>query len=220
MASTVHASRPIDLDAFAYVVAHDLKAPLRSLHLFAEVLHEELADQVRVDQQGHFETLRDELRRMADLVEGVRRFAGVCAINGTTPDTRAAVEDAWIAAGGPGSGLHLRVGALSPLLLPPLHTATVLRALLQNAVLHGGGSGTVTVSESEGGLEVRDEGVGLPRPLHELMQPFLPRLDPPAGTGPGIGLALCQHILAHHGGRLEQVSSRKGAALRIVVPVH
>lgn len=215
MVTTVQTSRPLDLDSFAYVVAHDLKAPLRSLHLFASVLHDDLRGVLDPEQREHFDTLQAELRRMADLVDGVRRFSDACATHGTTPDVRAAVEDAWQAAGGPDSPLRLEVEDLPPLPMPPLHTATVLRALLQNAILHG--AGTVTVAAVDGAVEVRDEGPGLPKPLHDLAQPFLPRLAPPNGAGPGIGLALCQHILAHHGGHLEHLPSKRGAVLRIVL---
>lgn len=215
MSPTLQTSRPVDLDSFAYVVAHDLKAPLRSLHLFASVLHEDLGDVLETEHQEHFDALLGELRRMADLVDGVRRFADACAVHGTTPDVRAAAEDAWRATGGPESGRPLRVDDLPPLPMPPLHTATVLRALLRNAILHG--EGPVTVTAVDGTVEVRDEGPGLPKPLPELSQPFLPRLAPPEGAGPGIGLALCQHVLSHHGGRLEQVPSERGTVVRIVL---
>jgi len=93
----------------------------------------------------------------------------------------------------------------------------VLVNLIQNAIEHGGGQGTICVAAYDGGvIEVSDEGPGIPEAERErIFEPFY-RLRPSA-RGAGLGLNLTQEIIRRHNGAISVVPSEKGACIRIVL---
>ncbi|MBW8909708.1 MAG: HAMP domain-containing histidine kinase [Mesorhizobium sp.] len=95
-----------------------------------------------------------------------------------------------------------------------------LANLVRNAIDHGGGAGTITVAvDDSGGLEVRDEGPGIPPPEREnVFQPFY-RLQPQS-RGAGLGLNLARQIAELHGGTVRILDgSWRGAHVRMELPV-
>lgn len=93
----------------------------------------------------------------------------------------------------------------------------VLANLIQNAIEHGGGQGTICVTtRDEGIIEVSDDGPGIPESERErIFEPFY-RLHPSA-RGAGLGLNLTQEIIRRHNGTISVVPSEKGACIRIVL---
>lgn len=88
----------------------------------------------------------------------------------------------------------------------------VLANLVHNAIVHGGGQGTIRVALDEQGLlEVSDQGAGVPENDREsIFEPFL-RLRA-AGSGSGLGLHLVKEIVQHHGGAVSVDEARGGGA--------
>lgn len=94
-----------------------------------------------------------------------------------------------------------------------------LANLVRNAIDHGGGSGTITVAvDGSGGIEVRDEGPGIPPEEREnVFQPFY-RLQPQS-RGAGLGLNLARQIAELHGGTVRILDGAwRGARLRMELP--
>jgi len=95
-----------------------------------------------------------------------------------------------------------------------------LANLVRNAIDHGGGAGTITVAVDDGGgLEVRDEGPGIPPAEREnVFQPFY-RLQPQS-RGAGLGLNLARRIAELHGGTVRILDGAwHGARVRMELPV-
>ncbi|WP_315388786.1 HAMP domain-containing sensor histidine kinase [uncultured Stenotrophomonas sp.] len=88
----------------------------------------------------------------------------------------------------------------------------VISGLLQNAIAHGGGSGTVMVElQPSGLLSVSDEGDGVPEQARQsIFEPFH-RLRP-SGSGSGLGLYLAREILLRHGGSIVAEEAAGGGA--------
>lgn len=88
----------------------------------------------------------------------------------------------------------------------------VLANLVHNAIIHGGGSGTITVQlDAEGTLAISDQGAGVPADDREaIFEPFL-RLRA-AGSGAGLGLHLVKEIVQHHGGSVSVDEAQGGGA--------
>ncbi|QXT34839.1 HAMP domain-containing histidine kinase [Sphingomonas sanguinis] len=88
--------------------------------------------------------------------------------------------------------------------------------LVVNAIQHGGGSGTISVSiVSTSIVEVADEGPGIGVEARRIFEPFY-RLRP-SSTGAGLGLALVRQIAHLHGGHVHVVPTPRGACLRLVL---
>ena len=65
-----------DLDQFAYVTSHDLKAPLRGIANLAGWIQEDLADRnLPAETRRHLELLQDRVRRMEALIEAILQYS-------------------------------------------------------------------------------------------------------------------------------------------------
>lgn len=82
--------------------------------------------------------------------------------------------------------------------------------LIRNAIDHGGGHGTITVSAlANGAISVSDEGPGIPADHQELVfEPFYRVV--PNSRGAGLGLSLVKQIAEKHGGHASIESSSNG----------
>ncbi len=101
-----------------------------------------------------------------------------------------------------------------------LQIERALANLVRNAIEHGGGSGTITIAiDGTGGVEVRDEGPGIPAEEHEnVFEPFY-RLQPQS-RGAGLGLNLARQIALLHDGTIRILTGTwRGARIRMELPV-
>jgi signal transduction histidine kinase len=101
-----------------------------------------------------------------------------------------------------------------------LSLSRALTNLIQNAIVHAGGTGLIQVAVSEDGLlEVSDQGPGIPaEERSRIFTPFY-RLQP-SSVGTGLGLHLVQEIVARHGGDIRVLDAPGGGAcFRVRLPV-
>ncbi|PBB69626.1 two-component sensor histidine kinase [Mesorhizobium sp. WSM4312] len=101
-----------------------------------------------------------------------------------------------------------------------LQIERALANLVRNAIEHGGGGGTITIAiDAAGGIEVRDEGPGIPAAEREnVFEPFY-RLQPQS-RGAGLGLNLARQIALLHDGTIRILTgSWRGARIRMELPV-
>lgn len=102
-----------------------------------------------------------------------------------------------------------------------LQVERVLANLIRNAIDHGNNSGTITVLiDGDGGIEIRDEGPGIPIEEHlNVFEPFY-RLRP-LPRGAGLGLNLARQIVMSHDGKIEILRGDwLGVRIRLQLPVH
>ena len=66
-----------ELNDFAYVVSHDLKAPLRAIGSLAGWIADDYADRLDDEGKGHLKLLQNRVKRMHDLIEGVLQYSRV-----------------------------------------------------------------------------------------------------------------------------------------------
>ncbi len=64
-----------ELDQFAYVVSHDLKAPLRAINNLSEWIEEDIADMLEGDTKNQFRLLRGRVHRMENLINGILSYS-------------------------------------------------------------------------------------------------------------------------------------------------
>lgn len=201
-----------DLESFSYLVSHDLKAPLRTALSFASILAHEYASVL--DAEGHrlLGVVLSSGRTMNELIEALLRFSrlGRAAVHPAAVDMDALVAPLLAAATTEWpQELALEVGALGQGWADGPLIRQVWANLLGNAVKFAAGRPVLRLrlAHERRGAEdvycVADNGAGFPpRAAQELFDMFR-RLHAAADfPGTGVGLAICQRIVANHGGRI------------------
>lgn len=202
-----------ELEAFSYSVAHDLRAPLRSIDGFSQALLEDYSGKVDEEGQGYLSQIRESAQQMAQLIDGLLTLSRVTRaelrrervdlsalarsimgrLERTQPDRRveAVVQDSLLTAGDP---TLLKV---------------VLENLLGNAwkftgkvpmpkIEVGGGQG-----DGRPHYYVHDNGAGFDMAYaHKLFGVFQRLHSAAEFEGTGIGLATVRRIVQRHGGRV------------------
>lgn len=217
-----------DLEAFAYSVSHDLRAPLRAIDAYAQMLEEQLGDRLDALCRRQFEVMRDNTRRMRVLIDDILNFSrlGRQAITLATVDMGAVVDEAWGELHGSAPTADFSMGRLPSACGDRALLKQVWLNLLSNAVKYSGRQAhpeirvSGEVRDAEAVYCVRDNGVGFDMQYHDKLFEAFQRLHSAAEfPGSGIGLALVQRIVARHGGRLwAEGRENEGAAFFFSLP--
>jgi signal transduction histidine kinase len=212
---------------FAAAAAHELKTPLTSLRLHAEMLAEGLGRPEHAAAYG--ERIVPEARRLGRVVTNMLDLSRL--ERGARLASPAAGDPGPVIAGcinrlrsamtGAGMEVSVRIEAdLPPALFDPDALCQILDNLLDNAEKYSRGSPVRSVAvtaarSAAGGVEVRvsDSGPGVPRRLRRtLFRPFHRPDDGDAPAGLGLGLALARSLAQAQGGDLALADSTGGGA--------
>lgn len=216
-----------ELDQFAYVASHDLKAPLRGIANLSQWIEEDLGDGVPAETREHLELLRGRVHRMEGLIDGVLQYsrAGRVREKPEPVDVGALLAEV-VDLLAPPEGVRVEVGPMPVLTAERLPLQQVFMNLVGNAVKHSGGADArVEVTAADHGLfqefSVRDDGPGIAPEYHDRIFGIFQTLqarDRVEGTG--IGLSLVKKLVESRGGRVWVESAEgEGAAFRFLWPV-
>lgn len=207
-----------ELAEFAYVVSHDLKAPLRGVSLLSEWLAQDYANSLGPGGIELFEKLRTRVREMHALVDGVLSYM---RIGRTAEDEVDVALDPLIknvieSLAAPPE-IHFEIPSSLPSVRGlPQQLAQVFQNLLDNAVKFiGRPDGRIVLDfrreAAHWEFAVSDNGPGINPRHHARIFQIFQRLDPGSGIpGTGIGLSLVKRIVETRGGRIT-VESTEGA---------
>ena len=209
--------RARELEQFAYVASHDLKAPLRGIANLAGWLKDDLQDKLTPETGEQIELLRDRVARMNALVEGLLAYSRIGSVAGAEEevDTAALVADT-IDSLAPSKGFKIKVNSEMPVLQTDrLHLGQVFANLIGNAISHHDrNKGMIRVSgEDKGdrcGFVVEDDGPGIPAEYqNRVFMMFQTLKVKDYGGDTGIGLALVKKLVEEHGGTITLESGPK-----------
>jgi signal transduction histidine kinase len=220
-----------DLESFSYSISHDLRAPLRTIDSFAQMLKEDFADRLGEEGNRLIGVIRTGSQKMDQLIVGLLEFSRT----GRQPLDLDIIDMTALA-----DAAAMEVQALytgpSPVLeiaeLPAISgDATVMRQvwcnLIGNALKYSAKrpqpririSGRIEGREAI--YQVDDNGAGFDmRYADKLFGVFqrLHRTEEFCGTG--VGLAIVQRIIARHGGRIwAQGTPDAGACFQFALPL-
>ncbi len=202
-----------ELDAFAYSVSHDLRAPLRSIDGFSQVLLEDSAD--RLDDAGRdaLHRVRAASQRMAALIDDLLKLARVTRTEIRTEVVDLSAMAAEIVADLQRASPGRRVDVAIAPGLTSRGDPRLLRVALDNLL---GNSWKYTANQPHARVEfgtsaangqrtfhVRDNGAGFDMQYADKLFGVFQRLHTTAEfEGTGVGLATVRRILTRHGGRI------------------
>jgi signal transduction histidine kinase len=203
------------LEQFAYVTSHDLKTPLRAVSHLAQWIEEDLTDKLDDASREQLALLRDRVRRMHDLIEGLLEYSrvGKTSDSENNVDTRELVNEI-IDSISPPRGFTIKIkGKMPTLYVDRLQFGQVFSNLISNSLKHHGGDrGKIRIkSESYADVyqfSVCDDGQGIAPEYHAkvfMMFQVLKSSDFESSTG--IGLALVKKIVEEHGGTIRLESA-------------
>jgi len=215
--------RAAELEQFAYVASHDLKAPLRAIANLAEWLEEDLAGKLTSDTREQMKLLRDRVARMHALIVGLLTYSRV----GHTAAALSEVDSAELVAQtldslAPPPGFEFVVEPGMPVLTTDrMQLGQVFANLISNGIKHHHHDhGRICISGREVGdhyeFSVSDDGPGIASEYHnKVFRMFQTLRVSDLNRDTGVGLALVKKIVEEHGGHIELRSAPgKGSTFR------
>ncbi|HEX8391081.1 MAG TPA: PAS domain-containing protein [Longimicrobium sp.] len=217
-----------ELDQFAYVASHDLKAPLRGISNLSSWIEEDLAGAATPEVKEQLALLRGRAVRMEALIDGILQYsrAGRVRAEAEAVDTGALVRDVVdLLAPPPGAAIEV-APALPVIVTERLPLQQVLMNLIGNAVKYGGGAqARVEVSASRAGpgtweFAVRDHGPGIAPEFHDRIFTIFQTLESRDRVeSTGIGLSIVKKLVEGRGGRVWVESAPgEGSTFRVLWP--
>jgi signal transduction histidine kinase len=199
-----------DLEDFAYVASHDLKAPLTGINSAAEWLEEDLRDSLSGESRKILGLMRNRIKRMERLLDDLLAYSRVGRTDTAVGETNvAAIFEGILEVLGPPAHITVRVeGELPVIVTASAQLEQVLRNLINNAIKHHDKpSGEVVLSGRRVGdfveFMVRDDGPGILPEFHDkIFQLFqtLKRRDEVEGSG--MGLAVVKKLVEQQNSRI------------------
>ncbi|MBI5191465.1 MAG: GAF domain-containing protein [Nitrospirae bacterium] len=222
-----------ELEAFSYSVSHDLRAPLRHIQGFVELLAKNAG--AALDEKGgrYLSTISVSATRMGELIDDLLTFSrmGRAEMRMTAVDLGRMAENVvqemrtdvegrdvrWVIGGMPpvyGDPSMLRLVMVNLLSNALKFTATRAHASIEFGCLPGDGK--------EVTFFVRDDGVGFDMQYVDKLFGVFQRLHKSEEfEGTGIGLANVRRIISRHGGRTwAEGALGEGAAIYFTLPAH
>jgi K+-sensing histidine kinase KdpD len=203
-----------ELESFAYSVSHDLRAPLRHMVGYSELLERQASSLLDEKSQRFIRTILDSAKRMGNLIDDLLAFSriGRAAPRKTEVDLEQLVEEvvAEIGQDTKSRDIAWKIGALPVCYGDRSMLRLVVVNLVSNAVKFTGMRspaeieiGCVDRNKKEVEVFVRDNGAGFDMQYVNKLFGVFQRLHlPEQFEGTGIGLATVQRIIHRHGGKV------------------
>jgi signal transduction histidine kinase len=216
-----------ELDQFAYVASHDLRAPLRGISNLATWIDEDLPDTTAPEIKDQLHMLKVRVARMDRLISGLLDFARIGRSRQQVErvDVTELLHETIELASPREASRVMMIGEMPMLVAERAALKQVFLHLICNALQHAGRDDVVIrISAVDRGdeweLAVEDNGAGIPREHHaRVWQLFQTLQSRDAVDTTGIGLAIVRKQVEGNGGRVwidPEVTS--GAAIRFTWP--
>jgi PAS domain S-box-containing protein len=221
-----------ELESFAYSVSHDLRAPLRHVVGYGELLQKQASSSLDDKSRRYMKTILESAKRMGNLIDDLLAFSriGRSETKKTKVDLTQLANEVVTELGQETKGRDIvwKIGVLPTCQGDRSMLKLVLVNVISNAVkftsLRSRAEVEIGSADGPNGTEVfvRDNGAGFDmRYVHKLFGVFQ-RLHPTEEfEGTGIGLATVQRIIHRHGGQVRAEGTLDhGATFYFSLPKH
>jgi DNA-binding response OmpR family regulator len=219
-----------ELEAFSYSVSHDLRAPLRSIDGFSQLLLQDVAGKLDDKGEDYLRRVCESAQRMGEIIDDLLSLSrvGLAELRRDRIDLSSIARDVFAELGKqhPGRQVELRIAEN----LPAEADSGLMRVAFDNLL---GNAWKFTTKVSSGQIEigseqkqggtvffVRDNGAGFDMSYAEnLFRPFQRLHNESEFPGTGIGLATVHRIIERHGGRIwAEGAVDQGATFYFTIP--
>lgn len=215
-----------ELEQFAFIASHDLRAPLRGIVSFTTLLKNECQGKVSTQADEYFKFIEDSGTYMMELIDDLLTFTSI----GSQKKTREDVDLGSVVSGVCERLQHDIQTSQTEVVFQDLPTvpgdAVQLGQLFQNLIANAmkfrrtdcNPRIEITATEQEGGYEisVRDNGIGIePDYSRQIFQVFTRLHTSDKYEGTGIGLSICKKVVEEHGGHIRAEPHTQGGSLFI-----
>jgi signal transduction histidine kinase len=201
-----------ELESFSYSVSHDLRAPIRHIAGFAELLSNRAGEQLDARSQKYLTTIIDSAQNAGLLIDGLLEFSriGRAALHTRDVDLGEIVRDSWnnLVMERRGRNIRLEIGALPAVHADATLIGVVFTNLISNAVKYTAprSQAVIEIAARRDGddvvVDVCDNGVGFDMKYADKLFGVFQRLHGDEFPGTGIGLATVKRIIERHGARI------------------
>lgn len=220
-----------ELKNFAFMASHDMKEPLRKIVGFGGFLLEKSKD-MSEESKGYAEKMQNSAKRMQSMIEDLLQFSTVATkgepfrsidLNVVVQEVIEDLEDSISET----NGIVCAEG-LPTLEADPIQMHQLFQNLISNALKFHKKEQTPKIElvakpvrEDSWDINVSDNGIGLDAEQKEkIFQPFVRLHGHSAFAGSGIGLAICERIVARHNGKIKVCSSGEmGSTFQVTLPM-
>jgi signal transduction histidine kinase len=210
-----------ELNQFAHVVSHDLKAPIRGISNVVRWIEEDHAAEIGPKIRKYLDIIPERISRMEGLIDGLIEYAraGREGVIKESVDVGKMIGDLTELA--VPEGFIVEIGRLPELITERLPLQQVFSNLIDNSVKYGTAGKTIIVVDSTDCGEyyefsVADNGPGIAAEYHEkifgLFQTLREKTDK---ESTGIGLSIVKKIVGERGGQVRVDSSPGNGAIFI-----
>ena len=217
-----------ELEAFAYSVSHDLRAPLRGIAGFSKIIVDEYSTQIDDKCKRYLKRINENTNRMSMLIDDILALSRA----GRTELQRRPVRSEDIinivlkdfSEDIRSRGITVKVGNLPIINCDSILIQTVFSNLVSNAIKFAQGKERPEIEigfdEEKDAIFVKDNGIGFDMRYHDKIFQVFQRLHlPEEYEGTGIGLALAKRIVERHHGKIWAESEiDKGATFFVILP--
>jgi len=218
-----------ELEAFAYSVSHDLRAPLRRINGFAGILLEDFSAQLDPVAKGYLERVSQAGRHMCQLLDDLLNLSRVTRkeltrrrtdLDSLVKEVRDSLQPEI-----EGREIEWQIGCLPTVECDPGLIKQVFANLLLNAIKYTRPRQRATIQvdqmicDGQPAVFVRDNGVGFDMKYADKLFGVFQRLHRQEDfEGTGVGLATVQRIIHKHGGRVwAEAEPYKGATFYFIL---
>ncbi|MDP4826317.1 MAG: ATP-binding protein [Flavobacteriales bacterium] len=221
-----------ELESFSYSVSHDLRAPLRAVSGFTEVLYEEYSDNLDETAQHYLTRIRAGAHEMSELIDDLLDFSRmgrkqlVATEVGMEQLTNEVVAE--LKSQVPDRQIQFNMNVSHNCQGDASMIRQVLVNLIWNAIKFTGknGEAQISIGSADHGefisYCIEDNGVGFDMAYADKLFGVFQRLHPHEDfEGTGVGLAIVQRIVSRHGGKVTPHGEEgKGARFEFTLPKH
>ena len=217
-----------DLEQMTASVSHDLRAPVRHLESFCEMMTESFGDRLEGDDAVVFGYAKESIGKLSGMIQAMVEFSRLPkSIVAPAPVNLRAVVERLLAGRFAADAGRIRLGELPTVVGDAALLSRLLVHVMDNAVKFSGGRpdtpidiGGATTDENYAVIEITDRGVGFEeRYADKLFQMFQRLHSADEFPGFGTGLAIADRIAHLHRGRLSGTSADGRTTFALELPV-